>query len=50
MRDSDQRTAISSARELKVYQMAYALAMEIFRLSKACPSEKGCQCPELEVV
>jgi four helix bundle protein len=31
---------ISSARELKVYQMAYALAMEIFRLSKLWPAEE----------
>ena len=28
---------INSAKELKVYQVAYALAMEIFRLSKAWP-------------
>lgn len=31
---------ISSAKELNVYQMAYALAMEIFRLSKAWPIEE----------
>ncbi len=31
---------ISSAKELKVYQKAYALAMEIFRLSKAWPGEE----------
>ena len=31
---------ISSATELKVYQLAYALAMEIFRLSKAWPTEE----------
>jgi hypothetical protein len=30
---------IGSAKELKVYQMAYALAMEIFRLSKFWPAE-----------
>ena len=28
---------ITSAKELKVYQVAYALAMEIFRLSQAWP-------------
>ena len=31
---------VSSAKELKVYQVAYALAMEIFRLSKAWPPEE----------
>lgn len=31
---------IGSAKELKVYQMAYALAMEIFRLSKFWPAEE----------
>jgi four helix bundle protein len=31
---------IRSAKELKVYQMAYALAMEIFRLSKAWPADE----------
>jgi four helix bundle protein len=31
---------ISSAKELKVYQLAYALAMEIFRLSKTWPSDE----------
>ena len=31
---------INSAKELKVYQMAYALAMEIFRLSKAWPADE----------
>jgi four helix bundle protein len=31
---------ISSAKELKVYQVAYALAMEIFGLSKAWPPEE----------
>jgi len=29
-----------SAKELKVYQVAYVLAMEIFRLSKAWPAEE----------
>jgi hypothetical protein len=31
---------IGSARELKVYQAAYALAMEIFMLSKSWPHEE----------
>jgi four helix bundle protein len=31
---------INSAKELKVYQVAYALAMEIFRLSKAWPPDE----------
>jgi len=31
---------IGSARELKVYQAAYALAMEIFTLSKSWPPEE----------
>jgi four helix bundle protein len=31
---------IGSAKELKVYQMAYVLAMEIFRLSKFWPAEE----------
>ena len=31
---------IRSAKELKVYKMAYALAMEIFRLSKAWPADE----------
>lgn len=31
---------ISSAKELKVYQVAYALAMDIFRLSKTWPSDE----------
>lgn len=31
---------IRSAKELKVYQMAYALAMEIFRLSQAWPPDE----------
>jgi four helix bundle protein len=31
---------IRSAKELKVYQVAYALAMEIFRLSQAWPPEE----------
>ena len=31
---------IESARELKVYQAAYALAMEIFTLSTGWPSEE----------
>jgi four helix bundle protein len=29
-----------SAKELKVYQAAYTLAMEIFNLSKAWPAEE----------
>ena len=31
---------IKSAKDLKVYQKAYALAMEIFQLSKFWPSEE----------
>ena len=31
---------INSAKDLRVYQKAYALAMEIFRLSKNWPSEE----------
>ena len=31
---------IDSARELKVYQESYALAMEIYELSKQCPPEE----------
>ena len=31
---------IKSAKDLHVYQKAYALAMEIFRLSKAFPPEE----------
>ena len=31
---------INSAKELRVYQAAYALAMEIFRLSQTWPSEE----------
>ncbi len=31
---------IESAKDLEVYQMAYALAMEIFHLSKDFPSEE----------
>ncbi len=31
---------IKSAKDLKVYQKAYALAMEIFQLSKSWPSEE----------
>ena len=31
---------INSAKNLRVYQKAYALAMEIFRLSKKWPSEE----------
>lgn len=31
---------IRSAKELKVYQVAYALAMEIFRLSQAWPPDE----------
>ena len=31
---------VRSAKGLKVYQMAYALAMEIFCLSKGWPSEE----------
>jgi four helix bundle protein len=31
---------INSAKELKVYQEAYALAMEIFELSKKWPPEE----------
>jgi len=31
---------IKSAKELEVYQMAYALAMDIFKLSKHFPSEE----------
>lgn len=31
---------INSAKDLKVYQEAYALAMEIFELSKTWPSEE----------
>ena len=31
---------INSAKDLRVYQKAYALAMEIFRLSKKWPSEE----------
>jgi len=31
---------INSAKELKVYQAAYALAMEIFQISKSWPSEE----------
>jgi len=34
------REAARSAKELKVYQAAYALAMEIFRLSKDWPVEE----------
>jgi four helix bundle protein len=34
------REAARSAKELKVYQAAYALAMEIFRLSKDWPAEE----------
>ena len=35
-----QQLQIKSAKDLKVYQSAYALAMEIFQLSKAWPSEE----------
>ena len=31
---------INSAKELKVYQKAYALSMEIFEISKDWPKEK----------
>jgi four helix bundle protein len=31
---------IKSAKDLKVYQKAYALAMEIYKLSKSWPSEE----------
>lgn len=31
---------INSAKDLRVYQKAYALAMEIFRLSKTWPAEE----------
>lgn len=31
---------IESAKDLRVYQMAYALAMEIFELSKGFPIEE----------
>ena len=34
---------INSAKELKVYQKAYALAMEIFEISKGQTSEVGGQ-------
>ena len=34
------REAARSAKELNVYQAAYALAMEIFRLSKDWPAEE----------
>lgn len=32
--------AVRSAKELKVYQLAYQLSMEIFRLSKDFPAEE----------
>ena len=35
-----QQLQIDSAKDLKVYQKAYALAMEIFQLSKSWPSEE----------
>ena len=35
-----QQLHIKSAKDLKVYQKAYALAMEIFQLSKSWPSEE----------
>ena len=35
-----QQLQIKSAKNLKVYQKAYALAMEIFQLSKSWPSEE----------
>ena len=35
-----QQLQIKSAKDLKVYQKAYALAMEIFQLSKSWPSEE----------
>ena len=31
---------LKSAKDLKVYQQAYAIAMEIFSISKQCPSEE----------
>jgi hypothetical protein len=34
-----QQLQIKSAKDMKVYQKAYALAMEIFQLSKSWPSE-----------
>ena len=39
-RGRSMREAARSAKELKVYQAAYALAMEIFRLSKDWPVEE----------
>ena len=38
--DRGQQLQIKSAKNLKVYQKAYALAMEIFQLSKSWPSEE----------
>ena len=35
-----QQLQIKSAKDLKVYQKAYDLTMEIFKLSKSCPSEE----------
>ena len=35
-----QQLQIKSAKDLKVYQKAYALAMEIFQLSKSWPTEE----------
>ena len=35
-----QKMQIKSAKDLKVYQKAYALAMEIYKLSKSWPSEE----------
>ena len=32
--------SIKSAKDLEVYEMAYALAMEVFRLSKKFPAEE----------
>ena len=34
-------TKIHSAKDLKVYQEAYALAMEIFEMSKGWPAEEN---------
>ena len=34
------REPAKSAKDLKVYQAAYTLAMEIFKLSKAWPAEE----------
>jgi four helix bundle protein len=35
-----QKMKLRSAKDLKVYQKAYALAMEIYQLSKSLPSEE----------